>query len=1189
MSEVKMKMMDGNEAAASVAHRMNEVCVIYPITPSSPMGEWADAWSAANQKNLWGVVPEVQEMQSEAGAAGACHGSLQAGSLTTTFTASQGLLLMIPNMYKIAGELSPFVMHVAARSLAYHALSIFGDHSDVMSCRQTGFAMLCSNSVQEVHDFAAIAQTSTLRARVPFMHFFDGFRTSHEIKKIKVLSDDDLRAMLEGIDVNFNAKHALRPEAPVIRGTAQNPDVFFQGREAANKYYDAVEGIVQEEMDKFAKISGRQYHVVDYVGPKDAEQVIVIMGSGAETVEETINYLNNNGYKVGLVKVHLYRPFPTKSFLKALPASVKTVNVLDRTKESGSIGEPLYLDVVATLTQAFANGEIASMPKIVGGRYGLSSKEFTPGMVKAVYDNGAAAKPLNGFSVGIEDDVTHKSLPFSDDIDTEGKDVVRAVFFGLGADGTVGANKNSIKIIAEDAGKYGQGYFVYDSRKSGSMTTSHLRFSDNPIKAAYLINKADFVACHQFPFMSKVDILKIAKPGATFLLNAPYEGQEVWKHLPREVQQQIIDKKINFYSINAVDVARKTGMGQRINTIMQTCFFAISNILPKDEAIAQIKNAIKKTYSKKGDAIVQKNFAAVDATLEHLTKIEVPASADSQLKMLPPVPADAPEFVKKLTAELIADRGNELPVSAFEEVVDGTWPTATTQYEKRCIATEIPVWDPATCLQCGKCSIVCPHGVIRMKVATEEELKNAPKGFKSAPYKGKEFAGKNFIWQMSPEDCTGCGICVSACPAKNKADPTKKAINMDHIESHLDEQKECWKFFETLPYVKRTEVAKNLPKTTQMIQPLFEFSGACAGCGETPYIKLLTQLFGDRMVVANATGCSSIYSGNLPTTPYAKDEKGHGPAWANSLFEDNAEFGLGMRFSIDQQKSIAESLLNNLKDKIGAELVEKIQNNPQSNDAEIDAQRDNVAALRAKLATINDAEAKHLDKVADYLIKKSVWIIGGDGWAYDIGFGGLDHAIASGKNINILVIDTGVYSNTGGQQSKATPMGASAKFATAGKELPKKDLAMIAMSYGNVYVAQVSMGANDAQVIKAMNEAEAFDGPSIIIAYSHCIAQGFNLADGLDHQKMAVETGSWPLYRYNPDNIKAGKAPLVLDSKAPSRPLSDYMSNEVRFQIVNKTNPERYETLLQKSEENLKGKRELLEHMAEFKIEEAGE
>ena len=1176
MSDVKMKMMDGNEAAASVAHRMNEVCVIYPITPSSPMGEWADAWSAAKQKNIWGMIPEVQEMQSEAGAAGACHGAIQAGALTTTFTASQGLLLMIPNMYKIAGELSPFVMHVAARSLAYHALSIFGDHSDVMSCRQTGFAMLCSNSVQEAHDFAAIAQTSTLRSRVPFMHFFDGFRTSHEIKKIKLLSDDDLRAMLEGVDYSFNAKHALRPEAPVIRGTAQNPDVFFQGREAANPYYHKVEGIVQEEMDKFAKISGRQYHVVDYVGAADAEQVIVIMGSGGETAEEAIAYLNAQGAKLGVLKVHLYRPFPEKSFLKALPKTVKVVSVLDRTKESGSIGEPLYLDVVATITQAFARGDIASMPKIVGGRYGLSSKEFTPGMVKAVFDNGFAAKPINGFSVGITDDVNKTSLPFDDSIDTEPKDVVRAVFFGLGADGTVGANKNSIKIIAEDA------------RKSGSMTTSHLRFSDNPIKSAYLINKADFVACHQFPFMRKVDILKIAKPGATFLLNAPYSEKEVWDHLPIEVQEEIINKKLNFYTINAVDVARETGMGQRINTIMQACFFAISNILPKDEAIAQIKNAIKKTYSKKGDAIVQKNFAAVDATLAHLHKVEYPSNVTSKFHRLDPVPADAPEFVKKVTAEIIADRGNELPVSAFEEVVDGTWPTGTTQYEKRCIATEIPVWDPDTCIQCGKCSLVCPHGVIRMKVATEEELTNAPKGFKSAAYKGKEFAGKQFIWQMSPEDCTGCGICVSACPAKNKADPSKKAINMDHIESHLDVQKACWNFFTTLPYVKRTEVTKNLPKTTQMIQPLFEFSGACAGCGETPYVKLLTQLFGDRMVVANATGCSSIYSGNLPTTPYAKDEKGHGPAWANSLFEDNAEFGLGMRFSIDQQTSFAKSLLEGLKDKIGAELVEKILNNPQSTDVEIDAQRDNVKALRAKLASINTDEAKHLDKLADYLIKKSVWILGGDGWAYDIGFGGLDHAIASGKNINILVMDTGVYSNTGGQQSKATPMGASAKFATAGKSLPKKDLGMIAMSYGNVYVAQVAFGANDAQVIKAMNEAEAYDGPSIIIAYSHCIAQGFNLADGLSHQKDAVETGSWPLYRYNPENIAQGKAPLMLDSKAPSKPLSDYMANETRFQIVNKANPERYEHLLNKAQENVNEKRSLLEHMSEFKVE-AGE
>ena len=1180
MSDVKMKMMDGNEAAASVAHRMNEVCVIYPITPSSPMGEWADAWSAAKQKNLWGVVPDVQEMQSEAGAAGACHGSLQAGSLTTTFTASQGLLLMIPNMYKIAGELSPFVMHVAARSLAYHALSIFGDHTDVMSCRQTGFAMLCSNSVQEAHDMAAIAQTSTLRSRVPFMHFFDGFRTSHEIKKIKLLSDDDLRAMLEGVDYQFNAKHALRPESPVIRGTAQNPDVFFQGREASNKYYDAVPGIVQEEMDKFAKISGRQYHIVEYYGAADAEQVIVIMGSGAETVQETIDYLNAQGQKLGVLKVHLYRPFPVKAFVAALPKSAKVVSVLDRTKESGATGEPLYLDVVATLAQAAAAGEI-SMPKILGGRYGLSSKEFTPGMVKAVFDNAVSANPVNGFSVGVNDDVTHKSLAYDDSIDTEGKDVVRAVFFGLGADGTVGANKNSIKIIAEDAGKYGQGYFVYDSRKSGSMTTSHLRFSDNPIKSAYLINKADFVACHQFQFMNKVDILGIAKPGATFLLNAPYDANEVWNHLTYEVQKQIIDKKLKFYTINAVEVARETGMGQRINTIMQACFFAISNILPREQAIAEIKNAIKKTYSKKGDAIVQKNFAAVDASLAHMHEVVIPAEPTSTLHTALPVPADAPEFIQKVTGEIIAGRGEQLPVSAFADVVDGTWPTGTTQYEKRCIATEIPVWDPETCIQCGKCSIVCPHGVIRMKVASDEELANAPASLKRADYKGKEFAGKKFILQISAEDCTGCGICTSACPAKNKADPEKKAINMDHIENHIEAEVANWKFFETLPYVKRTDVAKNLPKTTQMIQPLFEFSGACAGCGETPYVKLLTQLFGDRMVVANATGCSSIYSGNLPTTPYTKDEKGHGPAWANSLFVDNAEFGLGMRFSIDQQTATAKALLEGLKSELG-DIAEKIMSNPQKTDAEIDAQRENVKALRARLTGMNSKEAKELDNLADYLIKKSVWILGGDGWAYDIGFGGLDHAIASGKNVNILVMDTGVYSNTGGQQSKATPMGASAKFATAGKALPKKDLAMIAMSYGNVYVAQVSMGANDMQVIKAMNEAEAFDGPSIIIAYSHCIAQGFNLIDGLTHQKEAVDTGSWPLYRYNPDNVKEGKAPLMLDSKAPSKPLSDYMSSETRFQVVKKANPERYETLLNKAQENVNEKRSLLEHMSQY-------
>ncbi len=1176
---IKMKMMDGNEAAASVAHRMNEVCVIYPITPSSPMGEWADTWSAANSKNIFGVVPMVQEMQSEAGAAGACHGAIQAGALTTTFTASQGLLLMIPNMYKIAGELSPFVMHVAARSLAYHALSIFGDHTDVMSCRQTGFAMLASNSVQEAHDIAAISQTATLRSRVPFMHFFDGFRTSHEIKKIKVLSDDDLKAMLEGVDYQFNAKNALRPEAPVIRGTAQNPDVFFQGREACNPFYNKVEEIVQEEMDKFAKISGRKYNIVDYVGPKDAKHVIVAMGSGAETCEEAITYLNDKGESYGLLKLRLYRPFPTKSFLQALPSSVETVSVLDRTKESGSIGEPLYLDVVATLSQAYAAKQIASLPKIIGGRYGLSSKEFTPGMVKAVYENAKNSTSINSFSVGINDDVNNTSLDFDNSIDTEPKDVVRSVFFGLGADGTVGANKNSIKIIAEDAGKYGQGYFVYDSRKSGSMTTSHLRFSDNPIKSAYLIDKADFVACHQFSFMKKVDILKIAKQGSTFLLNAPYEGDEVWNHLTKEVQQTIIDKKLKFYVINAIDVARKTGMGGRINTIMQACFFAISNILPKDEAIAQIKNAIKKTYSKKGDAIVEKNYLAVDASLEHLHQVNVPTSVTSSINMQAPVPATAPEFVKKLSAELIADRGDALPVSAFSEVVDGTWPTGTTQYEKRCIASEIPVWDPEVCIQCGKCSLVCPHGVIRMKVADENQLADAPKGLKTADYKGKEFAGKKFMLQISPEDCTGCGICTAACPAKNKANPEQKAINMDHIETHLDSEIKNWEFFETLPYVKRTEVAKNLPKTTQMIQPLFEFSGACAGCGETPYVKLLTQLFGDRMVVANATGCSSIYSGNLPTTPYAKDEKGHGPAWANSLFEDNAEFGLGMRFSIDQQTYFAETLLKELQSNF-ADLADKILSNPQSNDEQIDVQRGYVKELRAKLSTMSDEKAQQLNNLADYLIKKSLWILGGDGWAFDIGFGGLDHAIASGKNINILVMDTGVYSNTGGQQSKATPMGASAKFATAGKALPKKDLAMIAMSYGSVYVAQIAFGANDMQTIKALNEAEAFDGPSIIIAYSHCIAQGFNLNDGLDHQKSAVETGSWPLYRYNPDNITAGKAPLMLDSKAPSRPLSDYMASETRFQSVKKANPERYETLLDKAQQNLKDKRALLEHMS---------
>jgi pyruvate-ferredoxin/flavodoxin oxidoreductase len=1176
------KMMDGNEATASVAHRMNEVCVIYPITPSSPMGEWTDAWSSQGNKNIWGMIPQVQEMQSEAGAAGACHGSVQAGALTTTFTASQGLLLMIPNMYKIAGELSPFVMHVAARSVATHALSIFGDQSDVMSCRQTGFSMLASNSVQEAHDMAAITQTSSIRSRVPFMHFFDGFRTSHEIKKIKVLSDDELRKMVEDVNITHTVENALTPENPVVRGTAQNPDVFFQSREAANKYFDACPKIVQEEMDKFAKITGRKYEIVDYSGPKDAEHVIVIMGSGAETTEEAIEFLNGNGYKTGVVKIRLYRPFPKEEFIKKLPKSVKTISVLDRTKETGS-NEPLYLDVVATLAEALATGAISPMPKIVGGRYGLSSKEFTPAMVKAVYENAMSKNSINGFTVGIKDDVTNKSLDYDDSIDFEGDSVSRAVFYGLGSDGTVGANKNSIKIIAEDAGKFGQGYFVYDSKKAGAMTVSHLRFSDNPIRSAYLINHADFVACHHFPFFQKLDLLRVAKKGSTLLLNAPYSKEEVWDHIPRETQEQIIEKEMKVYAINAIEVSRKTGMGKRINTIMQACFFAISNILPKDEAIIKIKEAIQKTYSKKSQEIVEKNFIAVDAAIEYLHQIEVPAEATNIHSRIPSVPDNAPDFVKKLTAEIISGNGDELPVSAFEEVVDGTWPTGTTQFEKRKIATEIPVWDQDTCIQCGKCAFVCPHAAIRAKVVEEDLLNEAPDTFNSVDYKGKEFKGQKFIIQVSPEDCTGCTLCTDACPAKNKEDPSKKAINMSHIEEHFDDEKQNWDFFETLPYIKRTDITKKITKQVQLLQPLFEFSGACAGCGETPYIKLLTQLFGDRMIIANATGCSSIYGGNLPTTPYTKDSENRGPAWSNSLFEDNAEFGLGMRFSVDQQNSFAKYMVEELKDEIGGELTEALISNEQNDEHEIQTQRNNVEKLKEILSNSKSLKSKHLLKLTDYLVKRSLWIIGGDGWAYDIGFSGIDHAIASGKNINILVMDTGVYSNTGGQQSKATPLGAAAKFATAGRDVPRKDLGMIAMQYGNVYVAQVAFGANDAQTTKAFIEAEEFDGPSIIIAYSHCIAHGFDMADGLKQQKLAVETGMWPLYRHNPDWTLDNKPVLSLDSKAPSKPINEFVDNEARFQVINRTNSERYKMLMKKAQEGIYDKRAILEYMANYK------
>ena len=1181
MSEVKMKMMDGNEAAASVAHRMNEVCVIYPITPSSPMGEWADAWSAAKQKNLWGVVPEVQEMQSEAGAAGACHGSVQAGALTTTFTASQGLLLMIPNMYKIAGELSPFVMHVAARSLAYHALSIFGDHTDVMSCRQTGFAMLASNSVQEAHDMAAIAQTSTLRSRVPFMHFFDGFRTSHEIKKIKVLSDDDLRAMLEGVDYTFNAKHALRPEAPVIRGTAQNPDVFFQGREACNPYYDKVEGIVQEEMDKFAKISGRQYHVVDYVGAADAEQVIVIMGSGAETVEETINYLNAEGAKLGVLKIHLYRPFPEKSFLKALPKSVKVVSVLDRTKESGSIGEPLYLDVVATLTQAFANGEIANMPKVVGGRYGLSSKEFTPGMVKAVFDNGFAAKSINGFSVGITDDVTHKSLAFDDSIDTEPKDVVRAVFYGLGADGTVGANKNSIKIIAEDAGKYGQGYFVYDSRKSGSMTTSHLRFSDNPIKSAYLINKADFVACHQFPFMNKVDILKIAKPGATFLLNAPYAAEEVWNHLPIEVQEEIIAKKLNFYSINAVEVARETGMGQRINTVMQTCFFAISNILPKDEAIAQIKNAIKKTYSKKGDAVVQMNWKAIDAGLDAVHKVEVPASWSNPAADPAPKALKGPDALVKQIRDVMEPisrmDGDSLPVSAFEGNVNGEWEQGASAYEKRGTAVMVPEWDAEKCIQCNQCAFVCSHATIRPFCLTADEAANAPESTKLADTKPKASEYK-FTMAVSPLDCMGCGECVTVCPTA--------AIEMKPQESQSEQQA-------AFDYcVENIRKKDNIPgvvsdisvKGSQFNQPLLEFSGSCAGCAETSYARLITQLFGEKMFISNATGCSSIWGGTASISPYTTNkESGHGPAWINSLFEDNAEHGLGMQIGYETVRANLITKVEALKGK-NAELdavIDKFletKNNTKAND-------EPAKALIAALEACGCDESKEILKDKQYLAKKSFWIFGGDGWAYDIGYGGLDHVLASGEDVNVMVFDTEMYSNTGGQASKASNIGEVCQFAAAGKEISKKSLSEIAMTYGYIYVAQIALGANMNQAVKAIAEAEAYPGPSLIIGYAPCELHGVKggMTNCQNEMKKAVEAGYWNLFTFNPANKAQGKNPFTLTSKAvDAEKYQALLANETRYSRLTRAFPERAKELFARNQEVANDRYEHLTRLVEL-------
>ena len=1172
--------IDGNEAAAYVAHRVNEVIAIYPITPSSPMGEWADQWSADHAPNIWGTVPAVVEMQSEGGAAGATHGALQAGALGTTFTSSQGLLLMIPNMYKIAGELTATAFHVAARSLAAQALSIFGDHSDVMAVRGTGFVLLASNSVQEVMDFALIAQAATLESRLPFVHFFDGFRTSHEVAKVEQLTPDDMRAMVDDALVQAHRARALSPEHPVLRGSAQNPDVYFQGRETVNPYYLACPTIVQNVMDKFARLVGRQYRLYDYVGAPDAERVMVIMGSGAEAAQETVEYLAARGEKVGVLKVRLYRPFSVEHCIAALPRTVKALAVMDRTKEPGSAGEPLYLDVVTAVAESMAGGQapFPAFPRIIGGRYGLSSKEFTPAMIKAVFDELTKPHPKNHFTVGIYDDVTHTSLDYDPAFSTEEPGTVRALFYGLGADGTVGANKNSIKIIGEDTDNYAQGYFVYDSKKSGSVTISHLRFGPKPIRSTYLISQASFVACHQFSFLERLNVLKEAAPGATFLLNSPYGPQEVWDHLPRTAQREIIEKRLRFFVIDGYTVAKETGMGGRINTIMQTCFFAISGVLPRDEAIAAIKHAIEKTYGKRGEAIVKKNFAAVDAALDHLHEVQVPNRVTSTFDLRPPVPDEAPDFVQTTLARIIAGEGDAVPVSAMP--VDGTFPTGTTQYEKRNIALEIPVWDEAICIQCGKCVLVCPHAVIRAKVYSPELLAGAPATFRSSPARWREFKDQVYTLQVAPEDCTGCRLCVEVCPVKNKQETRLKAINMMPQPPLREPEAENWKFFLGLPEMDRSPLSLGQVKDVQLLEPLFEFSGACAGCGETPYIKLVTQLFGDRAVVANATGCSSIYGGNLPTTPWTFNREGRGPAWSNSLFEDNAEFGLGLRLALDKHAEYARELVARLSGAIGDELAQALLYTDQSTEAGIQVQRERVARLKEKLQGLRTREAKDLLSVADALVKKSVWIIGGDGWAYDIGYGGLDHVLASGHNVNVLVLDTEVYSNTGGQMSKATPRGAVAKFAAGGKPRPKKDLAMIAMTYGNIYVARVAMGGSDMHTVKAFLEAEAYDGPSLIVAYSHCIAHGYDMAHGLDQQKAAVQSGHWPLLRYNPALAGQGKNPLQLDSKAPSLPLEKYAYNETRYTMLAHSDPAAAKESLELAQAEALARWRLLEHWA---------
>ena len=1169
-------MIDGNEATASVAHRSNEVIAIYPITPSSAMGEFSDEWSAKGKTNIWGTSPLVVEMQSEGGAAGAVHGALQAGALTTTFTASQGLLLMIPNMYKIAGELTSTVFHVAARSIAAHALSIYGDHQDVMAVRQTGWALLSSGSVQEAQDFAAISQAATLKSRVPFLHFFDGFRTSHEVAKIYKLTDEELRLMLDDDLVRAHRARGLSPEAPVLRGTAQNPDVYFQMREAVNPYYVATPAIAQEMMDKFAKVTGRHYNLFDYSGHPEAERVVIIMGSGGEVAEETVKFLAQQGEKVGALRVRLYRPFSVEHFLKGLPKSVKSVAVLDRTKEPGATGEPLYMDVVSALVEG-GRPEI----KAIGGRYGLSSKEFTPAMVKSVLDELSKPEPKVHFTVGIHDDVTNTSLEVDPSFSLKSEGMVSCVFFGLGSDGTVGANKNSIKIIGEETENFAQGYFYYDSKKSGTVTMSHLRFGPNMIHAPYLIenNQADFVACHQYTFLERVDMLKYAKEGGIFLLNSLYGPDEVWENLQKEVQQDIIKKKLKFFVINGYDVAEKTGMGGRMNTIMQTAFFAISGILPKEQAIEQIKHAIEKTYGKRGEAVVKKNFEAVDATVANIYEVKVPAEVTSTATRRLPVPSEAPDFVKNVLGQIIDSNGDNIPVSAFP--VDGTFPTGTTQWEKRNLSLEIPVWNEDICIQCGKCVMVCPHAVIRHKVYEETALAGAPETFKHVKSKFKEFSeGYAYTLQVAPEDCTGCTLCVEVCPVKDKTAVGRKAINMEAQPPLREAEAKNWDFFMNIPDLDRKLVNPSTIKNSQLLRPLFEFSGACAGCGETPYVKLVSQLFGDRAVIANATGCSSIYGGNLPTTPWAQDANGRGPAWSNSLFEDNAEFGLGMRLTIDKQTEYARELLKSFEQTVSTELVDAILNADQSDEAGIQAQRERVVELKAKLEKSSDTRAKDLISIADTLVKRSVWIMGGDGWAYDIGYGGLDHVLASGRNVNVLVLDTEVYSNTGGQSSKATPRAAVAKFAMSGKGMPKKDLGLIAMSYGYVYVARIAMGANDQQTLKALLEAESYDGPSLVIAYSHCIAHGFDMAKGLEQQKLAVQSGHWPMYRYDPRLALHGQNPLVIESKAPSIPISQYAYNETRYKMLTQMNEERAEELMKEAQQDAKARWTLYQQMA---------